>query len=335
MIPRFFNSKATLILALILLFSSNTLLAQDIVGGAKTTSKPGGSNPNPQPPAKSVPPKTTRTNSSRARGGNSSGNNSSTSSGKTDPATIELAFWDSIKDSTDPEDFRAYLKKYPNGQFIDLARNRLNKLVTSAKPNETPATVTKTKTIDPLWSTTLYEEHFDNNNRQWFTFSNESGNGEIRDGKYILKSTREYGGDFSFITKPVAINQNEDFKVELVLSKIEGNVNWAYGLVWGLSDSKNFYSFFIENDGKFAIQKITDGKINNIVGWAEPNIPINSSNQTNKLTIKKEGSQIQYFINNNFVGRAQFQPFFGNYLGFMVYSKQTIAIDDFVVSTKK
>lgn len=40
----------------------------------------------------------------------------------------ELLFWQSIKDSNDAADFSAYLKKYPNGQFADIARNRLKKL---------------------------------------------------------------------------------------------------------------------------------------------------------------------------------------------------------------
>jgi hypothetical protein len=43
-----------------------------------------------------------------------------------DPAAIELSFWDTIKSSTNPDDFRAYLEKYPDGQFAVLARNRLN-----------------------------------------------------------------------------------------------------------------------------------------------------------------------------------------------------------------
>lgn len=38
---------------------------------------------------------------------------------------IELGFWNSIKDSRSPEDFEAYLKRYPDGAFADLARNRL------------------------------------------------------------------------------------------------------------------------------------------------------------------------------------------------------------------
>jgi len=37
----------------------------------------------------------------------------------------ELSFWDSIKNSTNVEDFRAYLKRYPNGEFAELAKNRV------------------------------------------------------------------------------------------------------------------------------------------------------------------------------------------------------------------
>ncbi len=38
---------------------------------------------------------------------------------------VELAFWESVRASHDPADFRAYLARFPNGSFADLARNRL------------------------------------------------------------------------------------------------------------------------------------------------------------------------------------------------------------------
>jgi Caspase domain len=41
-----------------------------------------------------------------------------------DPAAIELSFWDTIKNSSNPEDFKAYLQQYPNGRFAALARIR-------------------------------------------------------------------------------------------------------------------------------------------------------------------------------------------------------------------
>lgn len=39
--------------------------------------------------------------------------------------TLEVVFWNSIKDSASPADFSAYLEQYPNGAFAPLARNRL------------------------------------------------------------------------------------------------------------------------------------------------------------------------------------------------------------------
>ncbi len=43
-----------------------------------------------------------------------------------DPAAIELAYWDTIKNSNNPNDFKAYLDKYPDGQFAELAKMRTN-----------------------------------------------------------------------------------------------------------------------------------------------------------------------------------------------------------------
>lgn len=43
-----------------------------------------------------------------------------------DPAAIELAYWDTIKNSNNPNDFKSYLDKYPDGQFAELAKSRSN-----------------------------------------------------------------------------------------------------------------------------------------------------------------------------------------------------------------
>lgn len=41
-----------------------------------------------------------------------------------DPVAIELAFWETIKSSNNPDDFKSYLDKYPDGLFAGLARSR-------------------------------------------------------------------------------------------------------------------------------------------------------------------------------------------------------------------
>src|SRR6266404_4834892 len=51
-------------------------------------------------------------------------NNSTPNVSMVDPAAIELSFWESIKNSNNPDDFKAYLDKYPDGQFAALAKSR-------------------------------------------------------------------------------------------------------------------------------------------------------------------------------------------------------------------
>ena len=45
--------------------------------------------------------------------------------GVADATALELAFWDSVKDSGNHKDFGEYLKQFPNGTFAGLAKTRL------------------------------------------------------------------------------------------------------------------------------------------------------------------------------------------------------------------
>lgn len=57
---------------------------------------------------------------------------------------FELSFWDSVKNSSDPEEFAAYLRKYPQGQFAELAGIRMRALSAkagaAASPEASPQT---------------------------------------------------------------------------------------------------------------------------------------------------------------------------------------------------
>lgn len=88
--------------------------------------------PTPTPVPKKTQPKKSQPVSTRTGAAKPSG-------GTDDAAANERVFWESIRNSTDPEDFREYLRKYPNGQFAGLARNRLKTLeAAQPKPTATP-----------------------------------------------------------------------------------------------------------------------------------------------------------------------------------------------------
>ncbi len=63
-----------------------------------------------------------------------------------DPAAIELAYWESIKESASVDDYKSYLKKYPNGQFADLAKRRA---LNPPKPATAVASIAPTPATKP------------------------------------------------------------------------------------------------------------------------------------------------------------------------------------------
>jgi class 3 adenylate cyclase len=56
-----------------------------------------------------------------------------------DAKTVELVFWDSIKESLRPADHEAYLEQYPDGNFAALARARLAELIEAGGTARDPA----------------------------------------------------------------------------------------------------------------------------------------------------------------------------------------------------
>ena len=58
---------------------------------------------------------------------------------KSGEAQYELEFWESIKNSTHAEDYKAYLQAYPDGRFASLARARAARYAESSPPAAPPA----------------------------------------------------------------------------------------------------------------------------------------------------------------------------------------------------
>jgi hypothetical protein len=99
-----------------------------------------------------------------------------------DPAAFELSYWDTIKSSTDPNDFKAYLEKYPDGQFASLAKNKLEGLQGKAKP-----------WLDGVWEGAAYQI---NTNTTW------SIKLTVRNNTYLVEySSLSCGGNWTLVDK--------------------------------------------------------------------------------------------------------------------------------------
>lgn len=104
----------------------------------------------PTTPAKSAPPKSSKmkksSTASKASGARRTNN------AKDAAAATERTYWESIRTSSNPEDFRAYLNKYPNGEFIDLAKNKLRALeAAKANSNNVKGNSQSSENTSPSW----------------------------------------------------------------------------------------------------------------------------------------------------------------------------------------
>jgi uncharacterized caspase-like protein len=59
---------------------------------------------------------------------------------KISDATKETAFWEAVKDSTNSQDFRDYLEKYPSGAYASAARIKLRQLESAKTTGASPPT---------------------------------------------------------------------------------------------------------------------------------------------------------------------------------------------------
>jgi hypothetical protein len=123
-----------------------------------------------------------------------------------DAASLEVAFWNSIKDSKNPQLFEAYLQRYPNGAFVDIARIDLEQFKTAAATPISRAPDDTTLISDPGLlrevRDRLYELNFDPGSpdtdglkpaiREFEAQSNLAETGEATQG--LLTRLRQIGG---------------------------------------------------------------------------------------------------------------------------------------------
>lgn len=170
----------------------------------------------------------------------------------------------------------------------------------------------------------IFEEHFTDNLHGWYLVNDRDKRFEIVKGKYILESKK---GGMWISQRTVPLNQAADFKIDMIVRKISGTDNYGFGLSWGSKDVSNYYIFVVSGNGDFIHSRVENGNPERIISTYE-NSTNKGSGSTNILSLRKSGRNLDFYINNKYVGKAPFTPFFGDYMGCVIYSgKETITIE--------
>lgn len=172
--------------------------------------------------------------------------------------------------------------------------------------------------------TSLFNEPFDNNYKDWSTGTSGKTSGYVADGAYTWKALLDKSAWTS--QKTIYIDESRDFEIEAKMKYVAGKTGSGIMLKWGKSESNsdNFNIEFSAN-GKYWIGRYDDGEYKPSKGWTFSS-SINKYSY-NKLTVRKLGSKYYFFINEKFVHSMPFQAFYGNKIGFTTPSATTIKVD--------
>ena len=178
-----------------------------------------------------------------------------------------------------------------------------------------------------------YTETFDEPGN-WRVESSSDVVGEVRDGVYDFTV---HADDLTSWT--TAGEQFSDGLYSVEATQLAGPNNNAYGLLLRVDDEdNNFYTFQISGDGFIWIGRYQDGVADPepIVNewWFESPV-INQGNATNKLSVRAEGQNLIFFVNDQEVGRVTDDAFSSGDIGLMVRTLGSggvhIQFDNFIV----
>jgi hypothetical protein len=174
----------------------------------------------------------------------------------------------------------------------------------------------------------IFEENFNDNSNEWGEMDNDDAYDKVQNGKYIFEHKRT---ELSWYTsKLIQIDTQKDFSISCNTLWSSGIENNSYDLVWGMSNPNNCYSFGISANGYYRYCVWIAGSVTNLIKWTASDY-INK-NGSNRLSIKKKGSTIEFYINENKVNQTNFDSFFGDRIGFCIYQNQKILFDDLKIA---
>ena len=174
----------------------------------------------------------------------------------------------------------------------------------------------------------LFFDDFLDNRHGWLIEDTERTRSDIAHGDYVIVKKGRWG--ISSRSIEWGLNQEEDFIIETVITKIEGHNDYGYGMTWGTTNTRDTYKFMITGEGRYIYGRMKYSDWRGMEGF-ETSGCVHPGNATNKLTMKKEGSRLLLFINDSPVHETEFQAFSPNNVGFILEDSMKIEVDSIAV----
>ncbi|WP_435414819.1 hypothetical protein [Polaribacter aestuariivivens] len=178
----------------------------------------------------------------------------------------------------------------------------------------------------------LFSDDFSNKTNNWTEQNDENTHFRFYNGKYYVQHKKPQKGWSTNIQK--SFNTSQDFEFVTKIDKVRGENNSAYGFMWGLEGSSSF-RFYLSGTGFYKIVRVVNGKEEIIEKWVKSSAINQNNGASNVLKIRKEGDYYKYYINDRYVTKTDFEPFYGDRFGYVVFNNQEIAADYLKINSLK
>jgi outer membrane protein OmpA-like peptidoglycan-associated protein len=145
----------------------------------------------------------------------------------------------------------------------------------------------------------------------------------FRNGKYHIQAPDD--GWMTYISPDV--DPLKDFYLEATFLQVDGKDDNGIGFVWGYDEKDLFNSFTFTSSGYYRIWcSSTTMEIPS--DWRKSPL-INPMGKENKLKVEQRKGTMYFYINGKLVTTTKQFPWYGNYFGFVAYTKMNLLVDDF------
>lgn len=177
----------------------------------------------------------------------------------------------------------------------------------------------------------VFYDSFDSNANRWWIGDNSEAYGAVEKGNYVL----EWRGKLPiwYSLNGINFDLTKDFEIEASIKQISGVNGNLFGLIFDKSDNEE-YGFIVNGRSESVVYhdiKDQDRKFIKDGGEVIPNIKVNY-NEYNKLTIRKIGYEIFFYVNEVLLKSGEISSFESNKIGFQIWYNSRICVDYLKVS---
>lgn len=177
-----------------------------------------------------------------------------------------------------------------------------------------------------------FVEDFENNDRSWYETVSPQVEIAVQDGHYHISHKDDGQGWIAW--NKAAFDPEKEFAIEAVFQKIDGVLDYGYGLIWGVTNKGTAYqSFRVSGNGLYSYRQESEGQATTLIDWTPSSAIAPGLGATNTVQIRRQGDTLEFWVNGELVDSTPYVQPSGTMVGFKVDNHQTLDVLTLKVGT--